>query len=204
MNLKIYLLFLIIFISGISPKIAAADLVGATVPQTQLLPIEPTQPLSQKQQNQPRYNRILYRMGYITFGVGGTLIFSNLVVFAIIASFSRSLGFSFFLGMAWIYLLIISMSLFLILYAVRLIDDSVLIQSQSRQANTARAKKRFWLSLPLITVLAIAAFLSWFYYAGIVLIFVNAAMATLILVFTLWDARTHWQGKELEQEKNYE
>jgi len=206
MSFKIYLLFLIIFITGFNPKIGAADVINSHSYEQQIQPIEPIQPKIAKKHNQPRHNRILYRMGYTTFVVGGTLIFSNLITFAIVASFSRALGFSFFLSLGWAYLLILLMSLFLVLYAIRLIDDSVLIQSQSRQANSKRAKKRFWLSLPLIAVLAAAAFLTWFYYMGVILIFSNLAVAVLVLVFTIWDVHTNWykQSKSSSQEKIYE
>ncbi len=204
MSLNKYLLFLIIILGIFAPKIVAANSGNANLYIHHNQSISPIEPVNPKIANQPRLNRILYRMGYTIFGLGSILIFSNLAIFAIIASFSTTFGLSFFLSMGWVYLLIIPMTIFLILYTIRLIDDSVLIQSKSRQANWQRAKKRFYLSLPLIAVLGIMAFLCWFYYVGTVLILANAGIGILILVFTIWDIRQHWYPQKLEVEKTYE
>ncbi len=217
MNLKIiFLLFILIENWGLT-TISAADglqpknidyLYKKDIESINFNPIEPSKPKKNKiaKVQQPRFNRILYRMGFTLFLLGGMLIFVNLATFAVIQSFSVMIGLTFYLGAGWIAVLTLASTLFLILYAVRLIDDSVIIQSKSQAANFKRAKKRFWLSLPLMGVLAWAAFLSWFYYVGIALIFFNAAAALLVLIFTIWDIQAHWYKKNREKaaEKNYE
>ena len=186
-----YYIFIFIIICFAQP-IKAADYKLAVDSQYELKNEQfcPVEPILPKAQSQPRYNRILYKMGMTIFALTGnfTLI---LILFSILSSRSRGARMTIIPGSSFYIIINLLIVLFSVIYAVVLIDQSVMLQSNSRQANWPRAKRRLLLAIPLLFLYLLACFLSWYFVFGAFLIYFNFAMFLLIAVFIIWDLTLH-------------